>query len=204
MSETEDTWPEHYNPGNHKHLHALGVIAVEYAAFERNMDFFYTNRARKLNVPCELAEMYYFNINEENRIKTLRILFDSYPDGNGLKPIIFNLIDYFLWCRNCRNQLLHAERYPASFGGDPDTLYLTKRMGKQSSKHGYMKFTLRRLRFIADRFNAGVIQSADIHIRLRYDGVPIDKVHGPIRHHISAPLPKILRVPRYLELTHSP
>ncbi len=38
VTESDDIWPlPTYNPGSQKHLHALGVIAVTFAALERNI-----------------------------------------------------------------------------------------------------------------------------------------------------------------------
>jgi hypothetical protein len=152
MSERDDNWPlPHYNPGSHMHLHALGVIAVTYASLERSVDALYVNKARRQKMQDELVDLYYFSLNEEKRIEAVRAVFRKYEKKQEVVVLVENLLDYFQWCRNCRNQILHAEQYPPSFGGDPETLYLIKRVGKQSPKSGHMKFKLSRLRFIADK-----------------------------------------------------
>jgi hypothetical protein len=101
--------------------------------------------------------------------------------------LIENQLDYFEWCRNCRNQILHAERYPAMFGGDRDTLYLTKRVGKQSPQSGYMKFRLPRLRFISDKIRDGVVRAAEMHLRLRFRGKQVDSLPEHLQHFVRPP-----------------
>jgi hypothetical protein len=69
------TWPlPGYNPGKRLHLHALGVIAITYAAFERSLNDFY----------------------------------ELHPSRQKEKGNV---------CSLNRNELLHAEQYPPSFGG---------------------------------------------------------------------------------------
>ena len=135
MAESEDIWPlPDYNPGLPKHLHVLGVMAVTFAAFERSLDSLYKNKARRQDMPEELIDLYYFSLNEEKRIEAIRIIFKRYEENPAVIALINNLLDYFQWCRFSRNQILHAERYPPAFGGDPDILHLTKRIGKQSPR----------------------------------------------------------------------
>jgi hypothetical protein len=201
----EDTWPiPRYNPGRSKHLHALGVIAVTFASFERSVDFLYVNLAREQHMPKELFSLYYFSLNEEKRIEAIRLVFKTFEKNTEVIALIENLLDYFQWCRNCRNQILHAEQYPPMFGGEPDTLYLTKRVGKRSPQTGYMKFKLSKLRFIADKVREGVVRCAEMHIYFRFRGRPLNAVPAELRAYVREPLPQILRIPRHLRLTPSP
>ena len=204
MSDSEDTWPTNYNPGSHLHLHALGVIAVTFASFERSLDALYSCRAGQENMPTELINMYYFSLNEEKRIDAIRQVFSIYEKNAEITVLVNNILAYFLWCRNCRNQILHAERYPPSFGGDPDTLYLIKRVGKQSPQSGYMKFKLQRLRYIADRICEGVSQCGIIRIYLTWRGRPLAEVPQSLRIYVRGSLPRTLRIPRTLELDQNP
>jgi len=123
MVESEDTWPmPEYNPGSPKHLHALGVIAIQFASLERSIDILYLNKALNQKLPQDLVELYYFTINEEKRIEAVRSVFKKYEKNPLVKNLVENLLEYFQWCRNCRNQILHAERYPPALGGDKDML----------------------------------------------------------------------------------
>jgi hypothetical protein len=204
MTEAADTWPmPHYNPGQPKHLHALGVIAIQFASFERSVDILYLNKALGQKLPQDLIELYYFSLNEEKRIDAVRLIFKTYEQDANVINLIDNLLEYFHWCRNCRNQILHAEQYPPAFGGGEDVLYLIKRVGKQSPKSGYMKFSLERLRFIADKIRVGVVHAAELHLYLRFRGKRISELPHIYR---TAPpsLPEKLRIPKHLTLAATP
>jgi hypothetical protein len=204
MAESEDTWPQpHYNPGRPKHLHALGVIAIQYASLERSVDILYLSKALRQTLPQDLVELYYYSLNEEKRIEAVRLIFKAYEEDLKVIAAIENLLEYFQWCRNCRNQILHAEQYPAAFGGDKNTLYLTKRVGKQSPKSGYLKFELQTLRSIADQIRAGVAQAAELHLYLRFRGQSPSEIPRFYRE-FPASLPEKLSVPKNLTLSSTP
>jgi hypothetical protein len=206
MAESEDMWPlPEYNPGQHKHLHAVGVIAVEFAQLERSVESLYHAEAWRKKMPDDLTNLYFYTLNEEKRIEAIRQIYSGYNKKHPeIVVLIGNLLEYFNWCRDCRNHILHAENYPAAFGGKSETLYLTKRIGKQKPRSGYIQFTLQRLRSIADKMRAGVVQSATIEIRLRYVGVPHSEIRQPYLDIVREPWPQTLRVPRSLRLTPHP
>ena len=206
MAESEDTWPlPNYNPGQPRHLHAVGVIAILFAQLERSIESLYQAEAWRKKMPDDLTNLYFYTLNEEKRIQAIGLIYGAYKKQHPqMHVLIDNLLEYFVWCRNCRNQIVHAENYPASFGGDPQTLYLTKRVGKQNPRSGYMRFTLPELRSIADKMRDGVVRSATIEIRLRYLGVASSDVPQPYRDIVQEPLPDILPVPRNLALDPRP
>jgi hypothetical protein len=204
MTESQDTWPlPEYNPGSQKHLHALGVIAVTFAAFERSVDDLYRFHPREQKLPDDLIDLYYYSLNEEKRIQAVRDVFRVYEESSEMRDCLSNLLDYFLWCRNARNQLLHAEHYPAAFGGERDTLHLIKRVSKQSPRSGYMKFRLTQLRTVADQMRTGLVQSAEINIHLRFRDKPPGDVPRAAADIIEA-LPSKLHVPPILALNPTP
>jgi hypothetical protein len=201
-----DAWPmPEFNAGEHYHVHALGVISLNVAQFERSIDNLYNFYPRKLSLPDELASLYYFSLNEERRLIAIKAIFDRYEEDNLIKELIENLLRHFQWCRNTRNQLLHAELYPAGFGKKPGLLYLTKRLGKQSPVSGYMKFSLDSLREIATQARAGIVQSAELHIYLRVRGEPIEKIEPSLQPYADREsLPKPLPIPKPLEIDENP
>jgi hypothetical protein len=205
VADPEDKWPlPDYNPGGHYHLHALGVIAIAFASFERSLDQLYSFHPRLLKLPEELINLYYFSLNEEKRIGAIRDVFNTYEKEEIVRITIDNVLEYFQWCRHVRNQILHAEHYPPRFGGDSDTLHLIKRVGKQSPKSGHMAFSLQKLRSIAETMRLGVVQSARIRVYLRVRDVPESQLSVALRMYADAPLPKLLRVPRPLKLKPTP
>src|SRR5262249_3850326 len=160
-----------------------------------SVDSFHAHHWRDQNAPDDLIDLYYYSLNEEKRLEAIRSSFDKFEPDPGVKEAIRNLLQYFQWCRDARNKLLHAERYPAAFGGDPPFLYLIKRTGKQSSTSGYIKLSLDHLRSIAGKLRAGIVQSAKMHIYLRTRGLPLEKVDRQLRAYASDPLPAPLKVP---------
>jgi hypothetical protein len=204
-TDPNDNWPmPKYNAGSHYHIHALGVIAITYAQFQRSIDYLYAFHPREQKVPDELSDLYYFNLSEDHRIQATRVMFAKYEKDNDVKIAIENLLKYFQWCKHTRDQILHAEQYPAMFGGKPDTLYLTKRISKKSPKSGHMSFKLEELRSIADMMRAGVVQSAEIHIHLRVRDVPEKKIEPSLRAYKKKPLSPPLTIPAPLVLSATP
>jgi len=204
-TDTDDNWPSpEYEVGQHNHVHAIGVISLLTAQFERSIDGFHAHHWRDQNAPYDLIDLYYYSLNEEKRLEAIRIAFERFERDPAVREAIENLVAYFKWCRDARNNLLHAEHYPASFGGDPAFLYLIKRTGKQSSKSGYMKLSLAYLRSIAGKMRAGIIQSARISIYLRTRGFPREKIDRQLQAYASDPLPAPMKVPKPLRLTLTP
>jgi hypothetical protein len=206
MTEPEDTWPlPKYNPGStHRHLHAMGVIAIGYSAFQRGMDELYEFHPVKQNVPSKLIALYYFSLNEDKRLSALEAVFEAYEKDPEVIKCVKNLARYFRWCKDCRDQLLHSEHYPAMFGGTADTLHLTKRVGKTEPKQGYMALSLVELRTIADKIEEGKQQCASVRIYLRVRGTPIRDLPISLRVYGDEPLPGLVRIPRPLKLSSIP
>jgi hypothetical protein len=154
-------------------------------------------------MPEALVDLSYSALNEEKRIEAIRTIFATCETDASIVSVVNNLMDYFNWCRTTRNNILHSELYPPSLGGDPDLLYMVKNVGKASSKRAYMKFSVERLRFIADKIREGVVQSAEIQLYLHYRGTPIDKVPDPYKPYADGP-PKRIKVPHPVEPTEQP
>jgi hypothetical protein len=196
MSSTGNTWPSpDYDVGPPEHVHAIGVIALTYATLQACVDCLFLNRAGS-----QWAEKYYYVLTEDKRCGAIKELFKD--DDPGVIEAIGNIVKYFDWCRNCRNDLLHAESYPPgivpSLGG---ALALTKRLKKGSPEPGYMALTLQELRDVADRMRAGTVQCVKIDRFLRYRGRPEE---APEEYREDArSLPPNLRIPKPIALASS-
>jgi hypothetical protein len=114
-----------------------------------------------------------------------------------------NLLDFYNWCRKCRNIILHSERYPPAFGGKRDELYMIKWTKEQPRKAQYVRFTVAKLRGIADNIRAAVVQSAEINMHMRYRGIPLEKVPGQYKPYAPKP-PHLLKIPKPLETSDKP
>jgi hypothetical protein len=204
-TDTDDKWPSpDFTVGQHMHVHAIGVISLLTAQFERSMDSFHAYHWRDQKAPDDLIDLYYYSLNEEKRLDAIRAAFDKFERDPAVTRTVENLILYFKWCRDARNNLLHAEHYPASFGGNPAFLYLIKRTGRQSSRPGYMRLSLDNLRAIAAKIRAGIMQSARINIYLRIRGLPLEKIDRQLRAYAGEPLPASMKIPKPLRLSATP
>jgi hypothetical protein len=203
MSPDEDKWPlPDYHPGpSQEHLHALGVISLTYATLQHSMDDLFLVRAARKQVPSDWAQTYYYALTEDKRCQAIREIFED--TDSAVIEAIKNIVGFFDWCRECRNNLLHAESYPSGLAPFPDGAFaLTKRI-KKSSKQGYIALTLGQLRAIADHMRDGVVQSARIHLFLGYVGQPRDDLAEKYRNNDKS-LPGKLIIPRRMELALSP
>ena len=113
----------------------------------------------------------------------------------GVVSAIGNLVEHFDWCRECRNNLLHAESYPSGLipfpGGAPG---LTKPL-KKRGEPGYMALTLQELRGVAGRMQDGIEQCARIHFFLRHRGRPLEELDEKYRYYAKS-LPSELPIPK--------
>jgi hypothetical protein len=105
-----EEWPS-YHKGRRDHLHALGVIALSYSAFERGLISIYAHHCAQQKMPNELVQLYYSSLNEKSQLKAIRTIFDTYEKEPAVLEFVSSLINYFNWCSDARNTLLHSELY---------------------------------------------------------------------------------------------
>lgn len=179
-------------------------MAINYRAFQRSMDDLYRFHLQIQKIPDALINAYYFSLSEEKRISVLKAVFEEYEKDAEVIRRVSNLAEYFYWCKNCRDELLHAEQYPALFGGHVDRLYLTKRIGKEKPKTGYITLSLERLRGIADKTQQGQHQCVRVRIYLRVRGKPRQSLPIALRDDEFQSLPETLQVPKPLKLSLVP
>jgi len=166
-------------------------------------------KATEAGVWSDLARQWYMRIAEDQRAKTLVRLFEERELDDHLIRTVKNLVDYFEWCRGCRNTLMHAEHYPGGLFSDDEVLSLTKPFERgdprsRSGDMGYLHMDLTTLRGIADRMRAGVVQAATIDIHLRCRNRPIGKVPAHLRPFVGEALPAMLDIPPKVELQQLP
>jgi hypothetical protein len=198
-----EEWPS-YHKGRRDHIHALGVIALGYSAFERGLINVYTHHCAQQNMPYELVQLYYSSLNEKSQLKAIRTIFETYEKEPAALGFVASLIDYFNWCSDARNTLLHSELYPTLFGGDADKLYLTKPLSKLDRGSAYMWLTLDELREIADKIEHGKRECAGFLIYLRCRDIPVDQLPVGYRAMRGEPLPPPWITPPELRLSPHP
>jgi hypothetical protein len=198
-----EEWPS-YHKGRRDHIHALGVIALAYSAFERGLITIYAHHCAQQHMPYELVQLYYSSLNEKSQLKAIRTIFETYEKEPAALAFVSALIDYFNWCSDARNTLLHSELYPTLFGGDADKLYLTKPLSKRDLGSAYMWLTLAELRDIADKIEHGKRECAGFLIYLRCRDISVDQL--PVGYKILGgdPIPPPLVIPPELKLSPHP
>jgi hypothetical protein len=203
MPDPKDTWPIDYRPGPSEHLHALGVIAIMFAGYQAAMDGFYISHANMLNVPEDLIHLYYFGLSEDKKAAAVKSLLQKNEGNRDVIEAIDNLCEHYEWSRHCRNNLLHAERYPPALGDLDGVLHLTKKVKKGSNKSAYINLTLKEIRFVADSTRTGLLQTTYLRIYLAFRSKPLSSIPDKYRQY-AASLPKKLHVPQFLNLALSP
>ena len=203
MVKSEDIWPT-YNVGKPEHLHALGVISLLFNSFERGMDELFHFHPHRQGVPAEFADYFFYNLADEKRLNAVKFVFDRYEADDAVKNVIRNLIDYFNWCHQARNMLLHAEHYPPLFGEQEDVFYISKPANRRERKRGYKAIPLSELRGIGDRIEEGVMQCTRVRLFLRTRGVPLSDLSLALRMQAPFELPGTLSIPTKLELSSTP
>src|ERR1700733_2977500 len=198
-----EEWPS-YHKGRRDHIHALGVIGLGYSAFERGLVTLYAHHCAQQHMPYELVQLYYSSLNEKSQLKAIKVIFDTYENDLAALAFVSALIDYFNWCSDARNPLLHSELYPTIFGGDADKLYLTKPQSKRDPSSTYLWLTVDELRDIADKIEHGKRECAGFLIYLRCRDIPPDQLPVGYRAMLQEPIPPPLVIPPELKLSPHP
>jgi hypothetical protein len=71
-----EEWPI-YHRGRRDHIHALGVIALGYSAFERGLVTIYAHHCAQQHMPYELVHLYYSSLNEKSQLEAIKTTFAS-------------------------------------------------------------------------------------------------------------------------------
>jgi hypothetical protein len=183
--EAEFVWPV-YKTGPNKHLHALGVISVNYNLFE-----FALSDVLKHYAGEDVSKFFFERINNEERIEAIRHFVKAKERDAAILTLMDNLTTYFSACSNNRNILMHS-RYLD--GSESNVLSLEKNLRGQVSLL-YFRLLLPDLRRFADKVRNGIVFVADLleYLRARDAGV------------VPLPaLPKKLRSPRTLNPSRHP
>jgi hypothetical protein len=206
MTDEADRWPvPKFHAGDAKHLHAVGVIAVTFAQFERGIESLFLHHPIHSEMHFDLIERYYFSLNEEQRIKVTRSHYKDHETDDVVKAAATHVLNFFNWAHDARNKILHSEKYPPSFGGDPNIFYLTKRAGKRDPKPTYLALSLAQLRDVAEKMRQGIVLSAEINIHVRYRNLDPSKIEESLRVYAKRPPSfQLLAVPEKLSVTERP
>ena len=205
MPDSEDTWPEpEYSPGSPKHLHAIGVISMNYNAFETSLYSLYRFHLDRKKIPKNVSDLYYFNSNEQLRVALVKAAFDDYERSAKVRTVLESSLKFFNWCATIRNHVLHSAHYPALFGRTDDAIHLIKRKSKRSAEPAYLRFDLSELREFADAIQKGHQHAVRLHVYLRQRGRSARTWPVWMQIHGHEPLPEILQPPSLPKLADHP
>lgn len=198
MSDPEDSWPlPEYNPGQHDHLHAIGVICLTYNAFEGSMSRLYRHHPDQLRMPFEITDTYYWAQSEQRRFGIIKTMFDTFEKEDSVKQFVYSAADFYQWAWKVRNIVLHAEPYPPSafVSRKADAIHLAKRTAKTDPETKYVSYSLGDLRGMADRIANAIKAVAGANLYLRYRDIPFDQLPLSLRALEPEPLPEKLAKP---------
>ncbi len=204
MSQLSLGWPSSYNPGPPEYLHAIGVISINIGSFEDTLDRLYFERTGLDGIPLAALEYRFYRQDEGKRLRKIRDYVGKNETNINAVKLIHNLIQYFQWCRDCRNHLLHASLYPSGLGGRRGYISLVKRISKVSEELGYIHLSLEILRDIADKIRLGTIHCINIRFYPLYRGKSVDQIPIQRRPFVPKVLPRKLTIPPTLSLTDHP
>lgn len=140
------SWPS-YPVGPTDHVHALGVVSINYNTLESNLlvaTIFY------LDGKAAPAAIIFDTTRNNTRIDLLRALWAHEPLAE-VRERLNHFADGFLKCAQNRNILMHS--YLTSRVHESDILRLAKRSKQQSSVSTY-EFGLNEIRRVADEIRA--------------------------------------------------
>lgn len=102
MSEPDYPWP-HYRTGPNDHLHALGVISLNFNLYELALIIYAEEHFDK-----QIAEYIFSTMTNEERVGLIRRLAEwKEPDPDAREAIDFSL-SHFMTCAENRHNLLHS------------------------------------------------------------------------------------------------
>lgn len=199
IPESPTSWPR-YHTGPEAHMHALGVISVNYNLYENNLFgvFAYPIVFRSRLMRFDACARLYGDLNTETRFKVMRSIFET-EDDQDLRESVDHLIHHFGVCAEKRHLLLHSRiETPLGVLGDlfddKETLSLVKGTKEDWSKLSSMQLSLPNLRAVADEMHDGNAYCYVLYCFLMgRDGSEPHRVLSPT-------LPERPRIPRKLTI----
>ena len=155
MPKSTTKWPA-YAVGPEAHIHALGVIAINYNGLEIALD-------RLLNVylgATPEAHSYIFQcLNLHSQVALFEICVAREKDRE-LRLHLLDFCVYFNTCANNRNLLMHSNLHEADT--TDDLIGLAKRSKKQPHIYNDMQLTITELRAVADEIHTVFLYAAQL------------------------------------------
>ena len=109
MSEADDSWPmPKYSSASSAHLHALGVVTLNFNNFEFSLFRLYAHHLERMKIDLRVAWNIYSSLQDDTKTKVIIHIFSIYESNSQVVEHITHLINFFNRCKTNRNILLHA------------------------------------------------------------------------------------------------
>lgn len=182
------TWPL-YQTAPGKHVHALGVVSVNYNALEFHLLLlivFY------LGGKWKRATTIFDNATNNVRLDVLRALANHPQHPANVRELLFYFTSGYAICAANRNILMHSHVISRRKNDPPEMLRLIKRTRK-SGKENQFEFDLDDIRRVADEIRAYVsFASGIVSAQLRWQN---PNAPWPPTLPEKPPLPCMLTIP---------
>jgi hypothetical protein len=142
----DDRWPA-YAVGPVKHLHALGVLALNFSFYEGAMVIPFEEY-----IPKPLAKYLFDMLNNQERLNTIRELVGTFERDPVMIDHIDHLLMHFSECIKNRHMLMHARTKMPPLDG---FLHLEKEANRDPNRLLTFKLSLEDLRQAADDMMQG-------------------------------------------------
>lgn len=181
-----EAWPA-YDAGKHDHVHAMGVVAVNFNTLE---NLLLSLLHLYFNAEYALAQKLFLKLTNHGRIDTLKELVRTRESRPEVRCLIDNFLDGFVICAENRNILMHSLYLGPKYGSD--NMHMAKFSAKQPVKFNTYSFQLIKVRRVADDIWRFRKIGEDIYYNIRFTDYPVAGAH-------YVPLPEKLAMPEKLE-----
>lgn len=189
MPQSTTKWPA-YAVGPEAHIHALGVVAINYNGLELALDRLLNTYLRAMPE----AHSYIFqSLNLNSRTGLFRLCVARENDAT-LRQHLLDFCTYFETCANNRNLLMHSDLQEENT--TDDLLGLTKRSKNNPHVYNDMQLSIGELRAVADEMRAVFRYSAQL-----FKFILRRQRHDPFRSATDQPFPLPALPERPSELT---
>jgi hypothetical protein len=195
-------WPS-YSTLPHDHVHAIGVIALNYNSYEESLFALFNVHLEGRGLPEKLNEYLYSGLNRPDQMGSLEKIFAEFEKEEAVKTCVAHVMKHFQWSFEARNIVMHAMM--DFIQNRLDSITLRKRSSKDFSKHNLIQLSLPQLRTIADEMRKGheFLKSVYVYIAMR-DKRLSGFTRGLIGLGEPPTLPQIFPVPKPIEVQDHP
>lgn len=143
----QDNWPlPDYPTAGAKHVHAMGVISLNYNNLEFALFRLFGHHLERNDVPIATAWTLYSQLQESRRPQALRSIFRTSESDEIVRTHVDHAIDVFNICKDNRNWLFHSRMSYEPTG----EMTLTKTVKEDWNSINVIDVSLTEMRRVAD------------------------------------------------------